>query len=71
MMRGKHLTTIEAARAMLKAPNCALYKSALNPSVVSRLIKLGWASSTGASVMLLPAGREAAERKVLPPDDGN
>jgi len=42
-MRGKHLTAIEAAREMLSAPNCALYRSALNPSVVSRLIKLGWA----------------------------
>jgi hypothetical protein len=71
MMRGKHLNTLEAARAMLTAPNCALYKSALNPSVVSRLIKLGWASSTGASVMLLPAGREAAERKLSAPADNH
>jgi hypothetical protein len=58
----KHFTCKMLLRAMLTAPNGAIQRSRVNPSVVAKLVRDGHASATGANVMITRAGRVEAER---------
>jgi hypothetical protein len=59
----KHYNCNEVLRVLAVAPNGALPRSKVNPSVVAKLVRDKHATAVGASVMITRAGREQAETR--------